>query len=294
MREFDRYHPICNAVYFLLALVFGCLFFHPTALILLFAASLAHYGVINGFARGCKRLLLTLPAFLLAAAVNPLFSHGGVTILFYLPSGNPMTKESIYYGLCFSGMLMGVLNVFSCFRAVMTSDKMLYLTGRAFPTLSLVFSMSLRFVPELIEQTKETADAQKCIGRFSDKGLFSKIRSAFAVLSAVTTRCLENSADIADSMKARGYGLPGRSSFSIFTFHKRDGFALLFLLITGGVTALGAFCGVFSATFYPSFKTAPFSAMTVLCYTAYVLFLFFPVLSELLGVIRWRCMKSGI
>ena len=36
---------------------------------------------------------------LLAAVVNPAFVHQGVTILTYLPSGNPLTLESILYGL---------------------------------------------------------------------------------------------------------------------------------------------------------------------------------------------------
>ena len=30
-----------------------------------------------------------LPVLLLAALVNPAFNHAGVTILIYLPSGNP-------------------------------------------------------------------------------------------------------------------------------------------------------------------------------------------------------------
>ncbi|MBE7055615.1 MAG: energy-coupling factor transporter transmembrane protein EcfT, partial [Ruminococcaceae bacterium] len=39
-----------------------------------------------------------LPALLLMALINPAFNHEGVTILYYLPGGNPLTLESVYYG----------------------------------------------------------------------------------------------------------------------------------------------------------------------------------------------------
>ena len=36
-----------------------------------------------------------LPMLLLAAVVNPAFNHEGATLLTYLPSGNPLTLESM-------------------------------------------------------------------------------------------------------------------------------------------------------------------------------------------------------
>ena len=35
----------------------------------------------------------------MAALINPAFNHEGATLLTYLPSGNPLTLESILYGL---------------------------------------------------------------------------------------------------------------------------------------------------------------------------------------------------
>ena len=40
-----------------------------------------------------------LPACLLMMVINPLFSHEGATMLFYLKDGNPVTLESILYGV---------------------------------------------------------------------------------------------------------------------------------------------------------------------------------------------------
>lgn len=40
-----------------------------------------------------------IPFLLFMAVMNPVFNHQGVTILFYLNNGNPITKESILYGV---------------------------------------------------------------------------------------------------------------------------------------------------------------------------------------------------
>jgi energy-coupling factor transport system permease protein len=72
------------------------------------------------------------------------------------------------------------------------------------------------------------------------------------VFSAVLTWALENAIDTANSMRARGYGIPGRTSFSLFTFGKTDGIALIVTLILGASAALGAWNGALDFTYYPA------------------------------------------
>ncbi len=43
------------------------------------------------------------------------------------------------------------------------------------------------------------------------------------------TWSLENAIETADSMRSRGYGLPGRSAFSIYRMDSRDKLALMWL-----------------------------------------------------------------
>ena len=74
-----------------------------------------------------------LPLLVITALINPAFSHQGVTILTYLPSGNPLTLESILYGIYAAFLLITVIAWFSCFNAVMTSDKFMYLSGGDHP-----------------------------------------------------------------------------------------------------------------------------------------------------------------
>ena len=86
-----------------------------------------------------------------------------MTVITYLGTGNPLTLESILYGLAAAAMLVTVIGWFSCYNAVMTSDKFIYLFGRIIPSLSLLFSMVLRFVPRFKAQLKTVSAAQRCI-----------------------------------------------------------------------------------------------------------------------------------
>ena len=66
------------------------------------------------------------------------------------------------------------------------------------------------------------------------------------------TWSLENAIETADSMKSRGYGLPGRTAFSIYRFDDRDKMALGWLLYCGFFLCCGAAVGGFSWRYYPT------------------------------------------
>ena len=133
--EFSRCHPGINFIFYLLVLGVTLFYMHPVLLVLSGVAAAAYLLRLRG-GRGLVRVcLLALPVVVLSAVINPLFSHQGLTILGYLPSGNPVTLESVVYGLC-TGGVMGV-GILWCatWQDVMTEDKVVYLFGkvRAFP-----------------------------------------------------------------------------------------------------------------------------------------------------------------
>lgn len=161
---------------------------------------------------------------------NPAFNHEGVTILAYTPNGNPITLKSLIYGVASAAMLVSVVQWFSCYNEVMTSDKFVYLFGRIIPALSLVLSMTLRFVPKFNAQLKTVRTAQQCVGRdVSNGSIVQRMKHGITILSILVTWSLENAIETADSMRSRGYGLPGRSAFSIYRMDSRDRSALLWL-----------------------------------------------------------------
>ncbi len=88
------------------------------------------------------------------------------------------------------------------------------------------------------------SNAQKCIGRdASNGGVFTRARNGLTILSILVTWALENAIETADSMRSRGYGLRGRTAFSIYRFDRRDRAALVFLLACGAYVAAGALLG---------------------------------------------------
>lgn len=142
-------HPAVSFAYFALVIACAMLLMHPVCLVLSTLGGGWYVARLLG-GKGLRRhLLWLLPMALLAAAVNPAFVHQGVTILAYLPSGNPLTLESLLYGLAAGAMLSAVALWFVCVTDVITSDKVVYLFGRVIPALSLLLSMILRFVPAL-------------------------------------------------------------------------------------------------------------------------------------------------
>lgn len=52
--------------------------------------------------------------------------------------------------------------------------------------------------------------------------LIKRAKHGIKIMSILVTWALENAIDTADSMKDRGYGLPGRTAFSIYRFDRRD------------------------------------------------------------------------
>ena len=263
---FSTYHPLVNFLFFSLVLAFTMFLMHPVTLLISLGSSLAYAISLNGKKAVRFSLLYMLPMMLMAAILNPAFNHEGITILTYLPSGNPLTLESILYGLAAAVMLAGVITWFSCYNAVMTSDKFVYLFGRIIPALSLVLSMALRFIPRFKAQFRVVSEAQRCVGRDTSNGaLLQRLKNAVTILSIMVTWSLENAIETADSMKSRGYGLPGRTAFSIYRFTQRDKAALIWLcfcgfyvlagIITGGLhwqyspIMTGALTGIFPISF---------------------------------------------
>jgi len=166
MRDvFSSYHPIVNMLYFAFIIAFGMIFMHPVCLIISFVCAFSYSFYIKGKKAWKFNLAFILPVLILTAVINPVFNHQGMTILAYLPSGNPLILESVVYGGAAAFMLASVILWFSCYNAVMTSDKFVYLFGRIIPALSLILSMALRFVPRFTAQIKIISNAQKCVGR---------------------------------------------------------------------------------------------------------------------------------
>ena len=288
-------HPAAGFLYFALVLAFGMTLMHPACLLISLVGSAACAVRLGGRRGSAFALRAALPLLLLAAAVNPLFSHAGRTILFYLPGGSPFTLESVLYGAASGCMLASVLLWFHAYNAVMTSDKFICLFGRVIPSLSLLLSMILRFVPRFRVQLEAIREAQRCLGQDADAGsVRRRIRNAVRIVSIMVGWALENAVETADSMRSRGYGLPGRSAFSVYRFDGRDRALLGWLLFCGGYLLCGSAAGGLYWQYVPVLRGGVVSPLSVSFLLVYLALCLTPVILDRKEERKWKSLRCGI
>lgn len=291
MNEFGKYHPIVNFAYFVAVLGFSMVFMHPITLLISLVSGFAYSVMLNGTKAIKFNLLYMLPLVLVTALINPAFNHEGMTILCYLPSNNPLTLESIVYGIASASMIWSVICHFSCFNKIITSDKFVYLFGKIAPALSLILSMVLRFVPKFKAQMKTVSTAQSYVGSGVSQGnIITRAKNGIKILSIMITWSLENAIDTADSMKSRGYGLPNRSAYSNFRFNKRDVKALLYIVILSVYIIWASIRGGLYFKYFPVIR----GEYGICVIAAYLMLFICPIIIEAWEVAKWKKLKSKI
>lgn len=291
MKAFETYHPIILFTFFLAVISMSMFFMHPVYLCLTICGAIS-LNIALRREQFLKDWKLYIPMFLVMAIVNPLISHNGRLILFYV-NGNAITVEAIVYGVAIATMIVAVMLWFSCYNEVMTSDKFLYLFSKLSPALALTISISMRLVPRFTHQLKQIANAQKTIGMdYRTGSVWHRLQCIARIFSILITWALDNAIDTADSMKARGYGIKARSTFSIFIVERRDTRLLIILVILVAINGAAVFYGTTTFYFYPTFSGIQLEALTLLFYCSYFLLLVMPLVIEMKEGLKWRSLKS--
>lgn len=263
-------HPWVSFAYFAVVIACTMFFLHPVCLALSLLGGVLYTAALRGWRGLGRQAVWLLPMMLLAALLNPAFVHQGVTILTYLPSGNPLTLESMLYGCASGALLASVALWFLCVTDVVTEDKVIYLFGRVIPSLSLLLSMTLRFAPQFLRRLRLVSQAQRHMGRDTRNGsVYQRLRASLRVFSIVVTWSLESGLITADSMRCRGYGQPGRTSFSLYRFDQRDGAVLGWILFCGCYLLGGGLAGGLSFRYYPLLSGTAATPLTVSFFVVY-------------------------
>lgn len=291
---FSQMHPIVNIIFFAFVIGFSMFIMNPACLLISLVCALFNVLYLNGKKAVRLSVLYLLPTIIIIAIVNPVFNHDGVTMLAYFPWDNPLTLESIIYGIATAVLLSSIVLWFSCFNEVMTSDKFIYLFGRVIPSLSLVLSMALRFVPKFIFQFNVIRNSQKCIGRdISDGKLLQRLKNAAKIISIMISWALENAIETADSMKSRGHGLKGRTAFSIYRFSKRDAAVLSLIMTSGVILIIMSVLDVAKFRYFPSVKGNVISAPAIIYYALYFSLMIMPLAINVWEGIKWKRLRSA-
>lgn len=290
MCEFEKFHPVVNLLYFISVILFSMIFMHPVC-IGISVVCFVLYSIYLGGANALKfNMFFMVPMLIVAIMMNVLFNHEGVTIIAYFPDGNPFTMESLIYGIASAFLLVSVVAVFSVINKIMTTDKLLCVFGRITPSLSLIMSMTLRFVPRFITHIKSVYQANSD----EDLKLFDKLKLAVKSFYATVGWAMENSIETADSMRARGYGLCRRTAYSNFKLGKRDTFLLCLIMgLDVAIVLLKVFAKV-SWQYFPKIEFGEIEGFELLFFCVYLALFLLPFIIEVWEVFRWKLLRSKI
>lgn len=288
--EFSRYHPVVNLIFYLLVL--GTTMFQMSmGLVFISLFSAVVYYFMLKKTEGLKYCAVVVGIIIVSAIINPLFSHKGGTLLFYLFTGNPVTLESIIYGLISAIIIGTMLLWFSTFNQVMGVERILGAIGKMLPNVSLLITMIMRFIPQYTRHQRKVSMVNKVNKRNYGIGrIIDNIKEGSRTFSITTTWALENSIYTADSMKARGFGTGRRTNYSNYKFQKRDYLLIGWLVILWLVVVFSLEREKVYTYYYPFIQIKN----NVVVYLIYSLLCLTPVLINVKEEIRWLILKSKI
>lgn len=285
--EFAGFHPWVNLTYYVLAVGVTMFSLSPLFLAATFLLSWTYSVLIRGKSIIRLNLIFTFWSLILMAVINVFFTHDGITVFFYI-NDNAITLEALIFGLSSAVMLVSVIIWFTSFNTIMSADKLIFLFGKAAPVLGLTLSMIFRYIPLLKNRYEDVRLGQACLNAGEQKGFAAKLRQLGKEISILVSWSLESSIESADSMEARGYGLPGRTSFHLYRFTMRDGVLLGAMLLLGGIVTAGTVMGKTSTDFYPAYVPPALDVQTALTLAAYILLLALPVIIDIRGELKWK------
>ena len=101
--------------------------------------------------------------------------------------------------------------------------------------IGLMLSMSLRFVPTLMDDTIRIMNAQKARGvDFGEGNIIQKVKAMIPILIPLFATSLKRADSLATAMEARGYqGGNGRSQYRQLNWMNKDSVALLLVSVLG-------------------------------------------------------------
>ena len=108
------------------------------------------------------------------------------------------------------------------------------------------------------------------------------------ILKILITWSLEEGLQTADSMKARGYGLAKRSSYSEYSMRKKDRLLLILILLLAAVTFIGLFRGYGKIILYPTLGSLSLDFTGLQFLVLFAWFLMLPILEEGKEIMKWR------
>lgn len=287
-----KWHPINSIIFFIIVLFYTM---YATNLVITgisLLSSLIAFLLLHRGEKKRKILLFYLFVGIIIIVTNPLFGQNGETILFNIGKYK-YTLESLIYGGYASMMIISILLWFGCYNKIITADKFLYLFGKVAPSTSITLTMGMRFIPEFLKRGKRIRQAQKNIG-ITSSDFKGKVVNASKQLSILVSASLENSMEVSNSMKARGYGLTKRTNYSIYRFRYNDLFQLVIQILYMIIMIMSIIFKYTDYVYYPKLDKIDLGNERIILYIVTLLFMLLPSIKEIWEDLKWKFLESKI
>ena len=200
---FESFHPWVIFGYLAAVLAVTMSTMHPVMIVTSFVISLVYSLFLCGRVVWKRSVMTGLGVAVFTMGILPLFRHNGATPLFYI-NDMAVTRENILFGGMMTLLLRAVLQWFYVWNELFGAEKIMYLIGRFFPAVSLVITMTLRYLPLLERRMDQIRAGERGMGSGS---------SVLRRLSVLLSWSLEDSIETSTAMETRGYGMQSCSWF---------------------------------------------------------------------------------
>lgn len=290
---FSDRHPAVQLIFFISVLGITMFSLHPIILSVSLLSGMIWLGYSGGIKGLIKALAAAIPAGLLVMIINPLVSHQGIHIIWYLPDGNPVTQEALLFGFAAAVLMSAVIIWFIPLHRIFTSDRILYLLGRFTPGLALLFSLTMRFVTRFGERFRMTMAVNR-VQRQARRLRLNDLKKLIGVISSVLQWALENSIDTADSMNSRGYGLCRRSFCHRFIFRAADSILISTIIILDILIVIFSYPDLLSFSYYPYIDIPGSTPCALAMYGCFLVQCLLPLITDITEDIKWSTIQSEI
>jgi len=291
--EFTKYNPFVILIYFGCNILITMLTKNPVIIgISIFSSSV--YTLLLMKPKKIKKVILIIVIVILIASItNPLFNSNGEIILFKIGK-KEFSLEAIIYGMVASIMLIAIVIWLFSYNHLMTTEKFLHLFSKYLPNLALIIANILKLIPEFTRKINSLNESEKILSFSYENGIIGRLKSKFKLFGNLFSWAIENSIITASSMKARGYGLKGKTNYSIYKFIFKDLImSLIFIAVTIFIIIYGSNI-LFNYSFYPNLTPLDFSLKPSITYITYTLFANYASLNLVKEKIKWHYLNSKI
>jgi energy-coupling factor transport system permease protein len=200
-------------------------------------------GLAAGVGRELRRAAwIAVPLALTIAAINPLVTREGLTVIARLgevPALGQLdiTLEATVYGLLLGLRALILIEAFALYSAAVDPDDVLRLFRRVSYRSALTATLATRMVPVLARDARRLADAQRCRP--------ARPAPRLALVRAVAGGALDRAVDVAATLEVRGYGSARRPPRARRPWSRHDvafaaaAVALVAVAVAGAVSGLG-------------------------------------------------------